>query len=115
MASDSSVATSSARVPAWKKIGLKLKNASETLPEVKATSTKRANGTHINDDPRNDHASETGQTPSISKSTTLAIRSPEGRVQSHENSKKSKKRKVSEADDASAAVSPEVDAKQSSR
>jgi len=110
MASSISIASSGARVPAWKKIGLRLKNASETLPEVKATSTERAN-----------EAASPAQTPTLSKPTTLAIRSPEGKSQSHDNSKKSKKRKASETDDAASALSsteglenlsPEVNVKQ---
>ncbi|GAB7345848.1 hypothetical protein MBLNU457_4104t1 [Dothideomycetes sp. NU457] len=105
MASDSSAASSGARVPAWKKIGLRLKNASETLPEVKATSTKQTNGTQVNEQPHDDRAASSNQPLSLSKPTTLAIRSPEGKAQSHDGAKKSKKRKASEADDASTALS----------
>jgi len=103
MAASNLTASPGDRVPAWKKIGLRLKNASETVPEVKATLTKQRNGLSQNDLNHTQHIESPQHT-----STALTIRSPEPKSKSRDSSKKSKKRKASEANDAAAIVSSEV-------
>lgn len=79
------------RVPAWKKIGLKLKHASEHVPEVKTISAQDGfSGYESN-------CKQQAISAEPSSETTLAIRSPKGKSGAPE-AKKSKKRKAAEDD-----------------
>jgi len=103
MALNTMAASPGDRVPAWKKIGLRLKNASETVPEVKSTPTKQSNGLSQNGFDHDSHSKSPVQT-----SATLAIRSPDTKSKNNDISKRSKKRKASEVGDAAAIVSSEA-------